>query len=97
MDFKYLERDDIPDAKYGVTGRFLDWFRDYLKLSGRTQRVVDLFTLYRITLRPTQKPYRIGLLFTYEMLLSSQFLPVLPDHEQSSQFCELFVLSMNFL
>ena len=33
-----------------------------------------MFTLYRITLRPTQKPYRIGLLFTYEMLLSSQFL-----------------------
>ena len=27
-----------------------------------------------LTLRPTQKPYRIGLLFTYEMLLSSQFL-----------------------
>jgi hypothetical protein len=33
-----------------------------------------MFTLYRITSRPTQKPYRIGLLFTYEMLLSSQFL-----------------------
>ena len=33
-----------------------------------------MFTLYRITLRPTQKPYRIGLLFTHEMLLSSQFL-----------------------
>ena len=33
-----------------------------------------MFRLYRITLRPTQKPYRIGLLFTYEMLLSSQFL-----------------------
>ena len=31
-----------------------------------------MFTLYWITLRPTQKPYRIGLLFTYEML--SQFL-----------------------
>jgi hypothetical protein len=27
-----------------------------------------------ITLCPTQKTYRIGLLFTYEMLLSSQFL-----------------------
>jgi hypothetical protein len=33
-----------------------------------------MFTLYRITSRPTQKPYRIGLLFKYEMLLSSQFL-----------------------
>jgi hypothetical protein len=33
-----------------------------------------MFTLYRIFLRPTQKPYRIGLLFRYQMLLSSQFL-----------------------
>jgi hypothetical protein len=29
---------------------------------------------HTIALRPTQKPYRIELLFTYEMLLSSQFL-----------------------
>jgi hypothetical protein len=39
-------------------------------LSEEIKQSKAMFTLYRITLRPTQKSYRIGLLFTYEMLLS---------------------------
>ena len=50
-----------------------------------------MFTLYRITLRPTQKPYRIGLLFTYEMLLSSQFLQRTGGAAvRSSKWCAMY-------